>query len=125
MFEQKKTKQDEQFLVYLYSQSPEVGKTSTVFIIHSIIFSISGSIKLPCKELTYSFTQLKNTEEKPWKSLHVVTQLNNYRKFGNAVPEISIFLLKINDLHAFVLAEGKAVYALKKNMLSPSKMLMR
>lgn len=58
-------------------------------------------------------------------SYNVVTLSDNWLDYGNAAPETSIFLLKTNDLHAFVLVEEKAEFALKESILSLLRMLTK
>lgn len=58
-------------------------------------------------------------------SYNVVTLSDNWLDYGNAAPETFIFLLKTNDLHAFVSVEEKVVSGSKENISSPLKTLMR
>ena len=125
MFEQKKTKQDEQNLAYSSIESPEVGKNQPRLINVPNIFNAPQAVLKRITAVLCCAFNLKKSRRSPWKSYNVVTLSNNWPNYGNAVPETFIFWLKTNDLHAFVLVEEKVVFALKKNMLSPLKMLTR
>jgi hypothetical protein len=122
VFEQKKTKQDEQKNVCSGISSREVGENAPL-VTHSNIFNFNRPVRI--HRAAGLFIRVQNQREKLWNSLNDVTLSNNWPSCGNAVPEIFIYWLKVNDLHAFVLVEAKAVFALRKNMLSPLKMLTR
>ncbi len=125
MFEQKKTKQDEQNLAYSLIESPELGEDqSAPSNLSHIFYQLHAALDRFVALLCCVFSP-KKSRRIPWMSYNVVTLSNNWPNYGNAVPETFIFYLKTNDLHAFVLVEEKAVFALKKNMLSPLKMLTR
>ncbi len=126
MFEQKKTKHYEHFLACLYIQSPEVCKKhSRIIILFSNIYNFLGSAKPHSGVADCYIVKPNKTRRFPWTSCNVVTLLNNWQNYGNVVPGISIFLLRTSNLHAFVLAEQRVAYVLKKSMSSPLKMLTR
>ncbi|MBN66984.1 MAG: hypothetical protein CMM94_05395 [Rickettsiales bacterium] len=125
VFEQKKTKQDEQKIVSSFIESPEVGENQPHLIIEPHNFCTPYAALKRFAAALCCFHNPKKPRRSPWMSYNVVTLSNNWPNYGNAVPETFIFLLKTSDLHAFVLVEEKAVFALKKNMLSPLKMLTK
>lgn len=128
MFEQKKTKQIEQNLPYSTICSREVAlkrAASHYEVKSSPHYRKIVSARPRISEAGYAHLKFNKPRRIRCRSYNVATPSNNWRKFGSAALEISIFLLQNSNLPVFMLVVEKAEYASKENMCSPLKELTR
>jgi len=122
VFEQKKTKQDEQKIVSSSIESPEVGENDPL-VIHPHIFNFNRLTRL--RRAVGLFIVNRNARRSSWISLNDVTPSNKLPNYGNAAQERFTFYLKNNNLHAFVWVMEKVISGLSKNTWMPLNGLMK
>lgn len=122
MFEQKKTKQDEQKIVSSSISSPEVRNTRA-HIAYPDIFNFNRLTRL--RRAVGLYIVNHNTRRKAWNSLNDVTPSNKLPSYGNVAAEKSIFWLNNNNLHAFVWVMEKVISGLSKSTWMPLKRQMK